>query len=471
MLKMSVFKKKKVAPEKFLVVVNPWGLSQRGDFSTSDVNNIGAWFEFMLRADHPGVGIQAMYYQRTHRNIIVELPREVKDITNYLGRHYYSQFLTHSPLSEKYADIYEYKYSLHGDPGEKNWSIGYPSYKEIPPGIPLANPYPCPGTAGAPPIDVADYAYPIPPLVYERRIERLASELQTKAAAAATANAHHSAFSSIPDSSLSSGSVKNEAPSSSPLEKGKGKMIDPPSLPIIPESAFTQHYPPEHLTTKLRGPIIDRAEATSSIVKKMDPYEEDELAAQSLAFTQRDIKDEAEDFLFSLIGQPKEEEDEKPRLSPDVGEDDYEPSTELLAMFGTLPPGLDTDPIPHDDDPNDEFDVKVKPEPMEEAMPDYQPSEELLETLQGFLTSQPDDSQQAPYIKNEFQDSYINPPVKSEPMDDDRAFDFQSRDYRQGASRDPRARREEPCNVPVSKRRYSPTHYGISKRVKMEDDA
>jgi hypothetical protein len=46
----------------------------------------------------------------------------------------------------------------------------------------------------------------------------------------------------------------------------------------------------------------------------------DELAAQSLAFTQRDIKDEAEDFLSSLIGRPKEEEDEKPRFSPDVGE-------------------------------------------------------------------------------------------------------------------------------------------------------
>lgn len=73
----------------------------------------------------------------------------------------------------------------------------------------------------------------------------------------------------------------------------------------------------------------------------MDPYEEgiqaflairqqyyifpdystlDELAAQSLAFTQRDIKDEADDFLSSLIGQPEEQEDEKPRFSPDIGE-------------------------------------------------------------------------------------------------------------------------------------------------------
>jgi hypothetical protein len=39
-------------------------------------------------------------------------------------------------------------------------------------------------------------------------------------------------------------------------------------------------------------------------------------------------------------------------------------------MFGTLPPGLDTADIAHEDDPlNDGFDVKVKPEPMEEAMP------------------------------------------------------------------------------------------------------
>jgi hypothetical protein len=58
--------------------------------------------------------------------------------------------------------------------------------------------------------------------------------LQTKAAAAATANPRHSAFSSIPGSSLSSGSVKNEARSGSPLDKGKAKLIDPPSLPIIP---------------------------------------------------------------------------------------------------------------------------------------------------------------------------------------------------------------------------------------------
>ncbi|KAF9476854.1 hypothetical protein BDN70DRAFT_881844 [Pholiota conissans] len=490
MLKASIFKKKKVPPEKFLVVVNAWGMRLGTDFGASDFNNVGAWFEFMLRGDYPGVGIQSLYYQRTHRNIIVELPREVKDITNYLGRHFYSKFLTNSPLSEKYADIYEYKYATHGDPGEKNWSIGYPAYKEIPKGIPLANPYPCPGTADPPPIDVRDYAFPVPPVVYERRLERYASELQ--AAVPILLNSSDATSASSPSSIIRA-------------DKGKERVVEmtPNQMAEASTSLYTPYTPPSHLTASLKGSTHHHAESSSQssepIVKKMDPYEEEEMARQSLFSTSsQTVKDEADDFLSSLLGtRPKKEEHEESVLQPESNEDDYEPSTELLAMLGTLPPELigdDTDIPQHPQlKEEEESDIKVKPEPLDEMIPDYTPSEDLLEALSSLPTDiPPNEPQNTPRVKIEFRERDIKsepawqqqqppsptikreaqnysipraPIVKSEPLDDDRAFDLQSRGHHHyDPSRDPRIR-ERDRRTCASLKPYCTNYYSTIKQM------
>ena len=105
----------------------------------------------MLAEQYPKTRINSIYYQRTvrvfrffyssvcaflkkkiiphcpqHRNIIVELPKEVEDTNQYLGAHFYGRFLTNDPGSDRKVLIYEYKYASFGDPGEKSTSLFSP---------------------------------------------------------------------------------------------------------------------------------------------------------------------------------------------------------------------------------------------------------------------------------------------------------------------------------------------------------
>ena len=54
----------KVPQEKYVVVVNPWGLPERLD-NNPRLNEIGIWFQFLLKKDYPEARVREIFYQRT----------------------------------------------------------------------------------------------------------------------------------------------------------------------------------------------------------------------------------------------------------------------------------------------------------------------------------------------------------------------------------------------------------------------
>ncbi|KDR69819.1 hypothetical protein GALMADRAFT_230477 [Galerina marginata CBS 339.88] len=118
--------------------------------------------------------------------------------------------------------------------------------------------------------------------------------------------------------------------------------------------------------------------------------------------------DEAEEFLGSLFPSVKEEF--KPPIIPEdegshphVPGEDYKPSAELLALFGTLAEAGSTH-------------VFVKPEPTETSIPDYQPSADLLKAF-ALLSDNVDSMKDRSPVKREQEDEPYTPsqvPVKQE---------------------------------------------------------
>ncbi|KAF8959224.1 hypothetical protein BDZ97DRAFT_1838697 [Flammula alnicola] len=404
--------------EKFLVVVNPWGLN--GDFVTSDFNQISAWFEFMLRDEYPGARVRSIYYQRTE---LMSISLATKLIMNH----------------------------------NLDWSIGYPNYSEIPATIPLRSPYPCPHIPGPPPSDIS-CARPFPTQVYESRLLRLASESQMMADGATTSPAPPRDGSSREPSQYST-------LQSLSANKGKEKMRDEPSSPA-----------------HLKGAISNRRSIPSVQLKKMDPYEEEE-ESKALLRSPSPIKDEAEDFLSSVLGEHPAKEEEKPLIFPtepdgNQPEDDYQPSAELLAMLGTLPPELKPDSFVHSGEDYGYGDPRkpVKPEPVDESIPvvgisssESLPPELLIpvpeerlsvkeefQDVKGERDYKPHTyhivKQEPSGIPNQrypptqrpgFQETGSNFRVKPEPVDDGFSNHFRPRDARDGPLRDPRIRRME----------------------------
>ncbi|KAF8626292.1 hypothetical protein AX15_004963 [Amanita polypyramis BW_CC] len=138
--------------EKLLVVISPWPPS--GPKHKQFINNISTWFELMLRVDnlHAALKVEAIYQQRTHPNIIVELPAEAR-IEHLLGAHHWDRILR-EPFGSKYREevsyVYEYKYDTFRHPSRINWHASIPTYTAIDPAFPILHPYPLPGPAPAP---------------------------------------------------------------------------------------------------------------------------------------------------------------------------------------------------------------------------------------------------------------------------------------------------------------------------------
>ncbi|TEB37952.1 hypothetical protein FA13DRAFT_713863 [Coprinellus micaceus] len=147
--------------EQFVVVVDAWGQSEDRKVYT---NNVGAWFEIMLRRVYP----------REKPQIVQGLVPEyevVKDIRPFLGVHPYATFLTTPGAvgSDKVVTIYEYNFRRFDHPERRNWKESCPCYREIHPKFPVRDPYPLPGDIGLhllipvphPPLN-APYAIPVP---------------------------------------------------------------------------------------------------------------------------------------------------------------------------------------------------------------------------------------------------------------------------------------------------------------------
>ncbi|KAF8352292.1 hypothetical protein F5887DRAFT_1277946 [Amanita rubescens] len=138
--------------EQLLVVVGPWPAS--GPKHEQFVNNVSSWFEVMLREDNPcaSLKVEAIYQQKTHPNIIVELPAEA-NIEHLLGAHHWGVFLK-EPHKSRWEGlvsyVYEYNYDAFHHPSRINWYAGIPTYMAIDPTFPVLSPYPLPGPAPAP---------------------------------------------------------------------------------------------------------------------------------------------------------------------------------------------------------------------------------------------------------------------------------------------------------------------------------
>lgn len=65
-LAKSTSQEYKVPQEKYVVVVNSWGLPERFDNNTK-LNEIGVWFELLLRKDYPNARVREIFYQKTVR--------------------------------------------------------------------------------------------------------------------------------------------------------------------------------------------------------------------------------------------------------------------------------------------------------------------------------------------------------------------------------------------------------------------
>ncbi|KIM40817.1 hypothetical protein M413DRAFT_445622 [Hebeloma cylindrosporum] len=434
--KNKPLKQYKVPREKFLVVVDAWGFG--GDFTQSDFNNVSAWFEIMLEETYPKTRVSSIYYQRTHRNLIVELPSVVQDINQYLGAHFYSRFLTHDVDAHRQMIIYEYKYANFGDPGERNWSVGYPSYTSIPPDIPIRRPFPLLPFPPPRPASDIPYAVQVPADVLaanERRhvlqAFKVAEATPAPPCSTSTCDPRTSFETSqpcddetTPDRSVPLTPLMSEASGSSsdfrsnraeiPLVRDNGRSS-------AMDGMFTPYVAPSHLTSHLKESIPHHlpSAALGDTVTKRDPYEEDEESRNVLRFPSSVKAEEAEDFLGSFLPIVKREE-EKPTIKPE-DEDDYQHSVELLAALSTLPPQL-LDVHKEVAEEEEELKPRVKPEPVEQEIGDYHPSDELLAALAELPSGLRPEHVQVkrehdPPPANYFDERKSPPRVKDEPME------------------------------------------------------
>ncbi|TFK24568.1 hypothetical protein FA15DRAFT_687418 [Coprinopsis marcescibilis] len=286
--------------EKFLVVIKPWGYAAGNPVATA--NQITAWFEIMLKDCYPGLKPEAVYYQKTHRNVIVQLPAAVK-IEQYLGLHRYRSFLNINVSEQEYACVYEYNYRRHNHPDQVNWSVEFPSYSslnDLPRNFPVKYPYPIPEPAPYPQVQ---YALPIPPPLaippaLPPRLEPEHTETQsagpsstlfhpyeppgnyTRPPASTSVYPERDVFNHL-DSILSKTGKLDPYEQDDAAERSLRSSnimtpaLDDKSRQEIDESATMYAPTPFDLNTSMTVP-------TTVKLDKMDPYEQDDIAERSL---------------------------------------------------------------------------------------------------------------------------------------------------------------------------------------------
>ncbi|KAH9485792.1 hypothetical protein JR316_0002707 [Psilocybe cubensis] len=359
MAKSKPKKVKKLPPR--VVVVNPW---------TTDYEHISMWFELMLR-DHgyPDTRANIIFHRKNNGSKIVELPKEVKDVSMCLGTHHWSHFLKHREHSGEFSVIYEYKNSYADDPGENNWTEVYPSNQgDIPANFPVKYPYPLPLPAQELSVTSVDAEYASFPSAENRqRMEARRQAAQAKANAQSGSIASTSTPAVRGEASGSSKTSSSGASSSVAGPSGSGTSTDRGGV-VAESSTRTTH-------NRVVSQYVDQSQPVN--VKKMDPYEEEEVV-QELFRSLSPVKKsetEAEDFLGSLLGRiPSEKPPPSLATEPSTSQvpnadaeddDDYKPSEELLAMFNTLTSDTELDIGQH----LPMSGAEIKPEPMEVKIP------------------------------------------------------------------------------------------------------
>ncbi|CAA7260333.1 unnamed protein product [Cyclocybe aegerita] len=445
--------------------MNPWKDETPSNDWQGFCNAISAWIEVMLKDECPDAQ-PTVWFQKTHSSVLVELPPEIKDPTLYMGMHRYSKFLKNRPFDDRAAYIYPYN-SARGSPEDNSWKEEFPDYNKIPPRILalFSQPYPTPDQAPPPPFEI-EWARPISLEVYARLAARQAAAATPCDTASPTLDRRQTSTSSPtpgPSSVYRPQELRDESHRRSPVanarEDGKGKSREMAAATsrasdMTATDRFTAYNPPNHYTSQLKQSLnpIHNAAASGGMVKlnKMDPYEEDEAAAELLR-SLSPVKPKPDIGEIRLIASmlPVKQEDQTP-LAPE----EYKPSAELLELLATLqPPGP-----AHQTNLSqvEEEDVKpiIKPEPVEAEVPaeaEYHASEELLSLLESLP---PEIRGMAPAdvsVKDEPREVKIEPEtvrVKEEVMDSSLRWSARSTVQSQAVSpatkpelsRDPRIR-------------------------------
>ncbi|TFK64285.1 hypothetical protein BDN72DRAFT_274814 [Pluteus cervinus] len=321
--------------DKYVVVVDPWGRSGR---HPTDLSNVGAWFELMLREEYPGTKALTIYTQGTHDNVIVKLPSNV-DLNKILGAHRWGRILK-PPYTgnemEGTSWIYEYNYGSYNDPARTNWKSNFPEYS-IGSGFPIKYPYPEPELGSSPPSDVT-WAKQLPDhlRLAEDQILPALSHLGPNDEPTEEQTAGHS-------------QLPSEAPNvdfNPPEEEQKfltsTKEEEKPSIPMYERDSRS--------TTRLES-----AESSEPVIKadspgpmfKRDPYEEDHDAVHLLrdvpqlsGSTSRVKTEPREDDIEPEIRVKAGRVPNKMSIDPLPSNGDYTPSDELVHLFGTYPENI-----------------------------------------------------------------------------------------------------------------------------------
>ncbi|KAF9465206.1 hypothetical protein BDZ94DRAFT_1320529 [Collybia nuda] len=413
--KNKSFKEKlySIPRSKILVVLNPWGSHGHPTFA----NNVGGWFERMLQDKYPGKCINMIFTRPGDTVTLIELPEDI-NVAPLLGAHHYCNFLIPPyNTSNLVSYIYEYNYIKKGPPERQNcWKPAFPSYESLRSDFAVKFPYPAPSPAPNPPDSLGNLAQPLLPHLLRRPSVSHPMPVHPSRDVPATSNPTPGSSTHLPKLNPSPEHVK-----------------DVKQLEI--QNTFESYTSPLNLTKvhnrepeKVKPEI--KQEERRTVIGKRDPYEAEEAAAVMLRVKDSTnpvpVKNEPSvdnvgKFLHSIIGGVKKEEPVAhhvpPPLSayrrPELKHDDYEPSSDLLKLFSTLPSDLVSGVTP---DP-----PKLDPAKAENSVAEYRPSEELLATFATlppeFLSGGGVGKQTKQIIKVE--EPPIKIRVKPEPIDDD----------------------------------------------------
>ncbi|KAF8058647.1 hypothetical protein FPV67DRAFT_1523224 [Lyophyllum atratum] len=351
--KAKVLKKYKAPDSKYIVVVDPWGVSTQHKSYT--INNIAAWFELMIRDDYPGEDVKTVFTQGTHNNVVVELSESV-DILPYLGAHHHARFLKERwNATDGISYLYEYDYETQNDPTRRGWTADYPGQYNINI-FPIKQPYPLPFPAPPPPHNVG----------YAKRPRNIAVVIPpdnpSNESASNNASVPRETYSPTHTLRQEEGSSKTNqlVEKRDPYEEADDaeRLLKKGTSSMKLEDGRHDSGPgvkkEEPITHRVPAPKREQEEVTIPHAMKEEPI------THPLPLPKREQREETipnavDNFLDSAIPKREQEGVVMPPSIPVVKkeprnslvkteqsglQDTYQPSDDLLAAFASLPPDV-----------------------------------------------------------------------------------------------------------------------------------
>ncbi|KAG1846568.1 hypothetical protein DFJ58DRAFT_798822 [Suillus subalutaceus] len=300
---------------EYVVVTTPWGMDRVPRSRVSqDFNNLAAWVQLILQDKDIHAQVELIFSMGTRDEVIVQLPLGT-DIQPLLGEHKYaiiSKKWDGNPNDDKASCFFEYNFRNNGDPGNHNWAEVCPDVTpELVP--PAKSPYPEPGWA-EPPRSIRSLVLPIPPRPL------------------------------LPTPEAEPALIPAPTPIPVPvLEKTHPPLVPPPAAPANITPAFKPYEPPmQHpahgmfinQTNQPKSPSADRQShqptpakgehvPAPKILKKLDPYQEEEDALALLQTSPRDSQSDSKPVKLEHVKR-------------DLTQEEDDPSPQLIEAFNSL---------------------------------------------------------------------------------------------------------------------------------------